>query len=56
VEATREEKEQGRTCKTTVTREFDLSEDIDPGTVQAMMKPDGELAIVATTALNRSTN
>jgi len=53
VEATREEKEHGRVSKSTVRREFDLSEDIDPTTVQAMMKPDGQLAIVATTAYKR---
>jgi len=53
VEATREEKEHGRVCKSTVQREFDLSEDIDPATVQAMMKPDGQLAILATTAFKR---
>jgi len=40
-------------CKSTVQREFDLSEDIDPTTVQATMKPDGQLAIVATTGFKR---
>jgi len=49
VEATREEKEHGRVCKTSMQREFDLTEDINTTTVQAMMKPDGQLAIVATT-------
>jgi len=53
VEATREEKEQGRVCKSTVQREFDLSEDIDPSTVQAMMKPDGQIAIMATTGFKQ---
>jgi len=53
VEATREEKQHGRVCKSTVQREFDLSEDIDPQTVQAMMKPDGLMAIMATTAYKR---
>jgi len=49
VEAIREEKDHGRVCKTSMQREFDLSEDIDTGTVQAMMKTEGQLAIVATT-------
>ena len=48
VEAIHEEKHQGRVSKSTVQREFDLSEDVDPATVQAMMRPDGQLAIVAT--------
>lgn len=47
VEATKEEKEHGRTCKSTVTREFDLSEDIDPTTMQAMMKQEGHISILA---------
>jgi len=28
-------------------REFDLAEDVDPTTVQAMMKVEGQLAIIA---------
>jgi HSP20 family molecular chaperone IbpA len=53
IEATREEKEHGRVCRSTVQREFDLSEDIDPGTVQAMMRPDGQLAVIATSGYKK---
>lgn len=47
VEATREINEHGRISKSSMQREFDLAEDIDPTTVQAMMKVEGQLAIVA---------
>lgn len=47
IEATHETNEHGRISKSSMQREFDLAEDVDPGTVQAMMKAEGQLAIVA---------
>lgn len=47
VEATREINDHGRVSKSSMQREFDLAEDVDPTTVQAMMKVEGQLAIVA---------
>jgi len=53
VEATREEKYQSRVSKVSVHREYDLNEEIDPATVQASMRPDGHVAIMATTGSNK---
>jgi len=50
IEATHEEKAHGRVSRTSMQRQFDIVEEIDPSTVQAMIKPDGLLAITATTA------
>lgn len=47
VEATREINDHGRISKSSMQREFDLAEDVDPTTVQAMMKVEGQLAIIA---------
>lgn len=47
VEAIHEEKSKGRTSKTSMQRDFDLSEDIDLSTVQAMMRSNGQLYITA---------
>lgn len=47
VEANHEKNDHGRISKSSMQREFDLSEDVDPTSVQAMMKAEGQLAIVA---------
>lgn len=47
VEATHEEKFQGRTSKVSMQRDFDLSEDIDVSTVKALLKASGQLTITA---------
>ena len=48
VEAEHEEKLDGKASRTSMHREFDLTEDIDPHTVQAMLRTDGKLVITAT--------
>lgn len=47
VEATHEEKWQGRTSKVSMQRDFDLSEDIDVSSVKALLKGSGQLTITA---------
>ena len=48
VEAEHVEKLDGKSSKTSMHREFDLTEEIDPHTVQAMLRTDGKLVITAT--------
>lgn len=45
VEATHEEKTQGKTSTSSMNRSFDLSEDLDPASVEAMLRSDGCLLI-----------
>jgi len=40
-------KSQGRTSKTSMQRDFELSEDIDLSTVQALLRVNGQLTITA---------
>lgn len=47
VEATHEEKSKGKTSKVSMQRDFDLTEDVDVSTVQALLKSTGQLTITA---------
>jgi len=47
VEAIHEEKGEGKASKTSMQRDFDLTEDIDLASVQALLKPNGLLTITA---------
>jgi len=51
IDATHEDNQHGRVTRSTMNRTFDLSEDVNPSTVQAMMREDGQLAIVAISPL-----
>lgn len=45
VEAIHEEKVQGKSSKSSMSRSFDLEEELDPGSVEAMLRSDGCLLI-----------
>ena len=47
VEAAHEERAAGRASKTSMQRDFDLSEDIELASVQALLRPNGQLTITA---------
>jgi HSP20 family molecular chaperone IbpA len=47
VEATHAEKFQGRTSKTSMSRDFDLPEDIDISTIRALLQSNGQLSVTA---------
>ena len=47
VEATHVQKYQGRSSKTSMQRDFDLSEDIDVSSIRALLQTNGHLAVTA---------
>jgi len=47
VEATHIDKYQGRSSKTSMQRDFDLSDDIDVSSIRALLQTNGQLAVTA---------
>jgi len=47
VEATHVDRYEGRSSKTSMQRDFDLSEDVDVSTIRALLQTDGRLAVTA---------
>ena len=47
VEATHVDKYQARSSKTSMQRDFDLSEDVDVASIRALLQSNGQLAVTA---------